>query len=162
VLEYGTKISDGTPSSVKNDPKVVAAYLGVDEDEASKMIAAPTDVKMNAGAAAPLALASKLDATSTKSKVQTSAKPKLVAKSKVVAIVKDDLKRIKGIGPVNEGKLNRHGVKTFAQIAAWKKADIIEAEAYLEFDGRIARESWVSQAKVLARQSAKTVTKGRK
>jgi branched-chain amino acid transport system ATP-binding protein len=34
VLEYGTKISDGTPSFVKNDPKVVAAYLGVDEDEA--------------------------------------------------------------------------------------------------------------------------------
>jgi branched-chain amino acid transport system ATP-binding protein len=33
VLDYGTKISDGRPDSVKSDPKVIAAYLGV-EDEA--------------------------------------------------------------------------------------------------------------------------------
>ena len=33
VLDYGQKISDGTPHHVKTDPAVIRAYLGVDEEE---------------------------------------------------------------------------------------------------------------------------------
>jgi branched-chain amino acid transport system ATP-binding protein len=36
VLDYGVKISDGTPDQVRNDPSVIAAYLGVADEEVAQ------------------------------------------------------------------------------------------------------------------------------
>lgn len=78
---------------------------------------------------------------------ETSTKRKMVA----AAAKPDNLKLIRGIGPQNEARLNGLGVNSFAQIASWTKGDQAHFSDVLAFPGRIEREEWVSQAKMLAK-----------
>ena len=63
----------------------------------------------------------------------------------------DDLKRIKGIGPKLEKLCHTLGFYHFDQIAAWTSAEVAWVDANLEgFKGRVTRDNWVEQAKLLA------------
>jgi predicted flap endonuclease-1-like 5' DNA nuclease len=64
---------------------------------------------------------------------------------------KDDLKKIKGVGPKIEGILNEKGIYHYDQVAAWKRKDVKWFDEELSFKGRIDREEWVKQAKALAK-----------
>lgn len=88
--------------------------------------------------------------TAAKPAAKPASKPK-AAPAK--AATPDDLKKIKGIGKLNEQRLNKEGVTRYAQIAAWKKADVARFDELLTFHGRIEREDWVGQAKKLAKPS---------
>lgn len=66
----------------------------------------------------------------------------------------DDLTRIWGIGAGNQQRLQENGIYYFCQIAAWSDADVDRFNTLLSFKGRIEREGWISQAKILVRDSA--------
>ena len=60
---------------------------------------------------------------------------------------KDDLKRIKGIGPLLEKRLNVLGIYTYEQISRFSpKDEVMINEAIEYFQGRISRDNWVEQA----------------
>lgn len=61
----------------------------------------------------------------------------------------DDLKRISGVGRQNEERLNKAGIWHFSQIAAWSDREIEWVSSYLAFPGRIQREDWIGQARLL-------------
>lgn len=62
----------------------------------------------------------------------------------------DDLKRIRGIGVLIEKKLNSLGILNYEQVANWTGADIERISRILDFKGRIEREHWIEQARILA------------
>ena len=63
----------------------------------------------------------------------------------------DDLKLIVGIGPKLEALCNRLGFFHFDQIANWTPGEIAWVDENLEgFKGRVTRDKWVVQAKILA------------
>ncbi len=76
----------------------------------------------------------------------------------------DDLKRIKGVGPKLEGVLHDLGFYHFEQIAAWTKENVAWVDGRLKFKGRIERDDWIGQAKLLAAgedtEFSKRVNKG--
>ncbi|MCR9125386.1 MAG: hypothetical protein NXH82_04605 [Rhodobacteraceae bacterium] len=62
----------------------------------------------------------------------------------------DDLKLIKGVGPKLESTLNELGFYHFDQIANWTEAEIAWVDTRLKFKGRILRDGWQDQARILA------------
>jgi predicted flap endonuclease-1-like 5' DNA nuclease len=62
----------------------------------------------------------------------------------------DDLKEIEGIGPAMEKLVNSLGFYHFDQIAKWTDADVAVVDAEMQnFKGRITRDKWVAQAKII-------------
>lgn len=68
----------------------------------------------------------------------------------------DDLKKISGVGPALEKKLNAAGITRYDQIANFTADDIQRIDEELNFKGRIERDDWTGQAKALAEAARET------
>lgn len=156
----------------KVEPKPVAAV------EPSAPVAAPAPAEPVALMAAPAAVAelvAKPEAAAPTAEVPAE-KPKAEAKPKAAkpkaakpapkakpakaeGLVRltaarggkaDDLKELEGVGPALEKLVNGLGFYHFDQIAAWTDADVALVDAEMKnFKGRIARDRWVAQAKII-------------
>ena len=63
----------------------------------------------------------------------------------------DDLKMIKGVGPKMEKLCNSLGFWHFDQVASWTADEVAWVDANLQgFKGRVSRDTWVEQARLLA------------
>lgn len=62
----------------------------------------------------------------------------------------DDLKKLPGVGPATEKKLNALGITTYAQIAAFTAEEIATVDAALKLKGKIEADDWQALAKELA------------
>jgi predicted flap endonuclease-1-like 5' DNA nuclease len=75
-------------------------------------------------------------------------KPKGIAKAR--GGKPDNLQRISGVGPKNESILHSLGFFHFDQISAWTSTEVNWVDDHLRFGGRIKREEWIRQARLLA------------
>ena len=66
----------------------------------------------------------------------------------------DDLKKISGVGPVLEQKLNDLGIFHYWQIAALNEDDMKALDEDLALHGRISRDDWIGQARALGEGEA--------
>ena len=133
------------PAPVKKAavPEAKAEVTKVKPAPAAKPKAEPGKVKAAPGA---------------KPKAASVAAPKAAAKPKATAkptaapkvSIPDNLELLKGVGPKLNTLLKSLGVTSFEQVANWSAADVREIDSRLgTFAGRISRDNWVDQAKLL-------------
>lgn len=132
------------PKAKAEAPKTKAAQV------AKTKAAVPVKVKKAEPAPKPKADAKPKTAVAAKPKA--AAKPKTVPKPKAApkSVIPDNLELLKGVGPKLNALLKTLGITSFEQVANWSAADVGEIDARLgTFAGRISRDNWVDQAKLL-------------
>ena len=156
------------PQAAPQAPRAAAAAVAtpipsnasakVAETAASIATVTAADVAPAAVTAMPAAekAAKPAAAKAAKPAAEKTAKPAAADKPAVLAKARDggpdDLKMIKGVGPVLEKALHENGVFHFDQVAAWKIKDARWFDENVKgANGRVIRDEWIKQAKILAK-----------
>ena len=148
----GTDAVASKSSAASAAPAAVATMpTSTPTARAANEVAAPAKPAVAKAAKPAVAKAAKpAAARAPKAPKAAPAKPAVLAKARAGGA--DDLKMIKGVGPVLEKALNASGVFHFDQVAVWKKADAVWFDENVKgANGRVVRDEWVKQAKILAK-----------
>ncbi len=151
INEHATKVANDAPTKAPEPAKKVTASKLEGDKGAQAKAATPKASNQNVGKPDSSDRAEVEVARSTKSAAdepQEGERPVVLDAPRDGG--KDDLKRIKGVGPKIESQLNDLGVFHFDQIANWTEDNKSWIDGYLKFRGRIDREEWIPQAKLLA------------
>jgi predicted flap endonuclease-1-like 5' DNA nuclease len=140
---------EAKPAKAAKPARAPAAAKPAKAAAAAKPAKAPAAAKVAEAPAA--AKPAKAPAAAKPAKAPKVAKPagpvRLTGPRKGVA---DDLKEIEGIGPAMEKLVNGMGFYHFDQIASWSDADVALVDSEMKtFKGRIVRDKWVAQAKII-------------
>ncbi len=141
---------DHSPDRSGTESPPIRAKVAAARRAAEPPVKAPkaAAVPMTAAAPAPApAIAPKPQATA----VAATGKPKRPqGLAKARGGKADNLQIISGVGPKLEKTLNGLGFYHFDQIGRWKRDEIDWIDEHLRFKGRIDRDKWIDQAKLLA------------
>jgi predicted flap endonuclease-1-like 5' DNA nuclease len=146
----------GKPGRIGRENWVEQAKVlvrGAEDADSNRPVRLADAIRDNAAAGQPRAPRSDLGhLRSVRSEALRGEPPEVVRPSILARPVGgfEDLKRIRGIGVLIEKKLNSLGIISYEQIANWTGADIDRISQILDFKGRIERENWVEQARILA------------
>ncbi len=163
VIDGGEKrdvLDEGAAPAQRNQalidaPAAVANNFGATSAVANTRNVAAASQTADAEAGATIVPESEMAATPAATRAHAAPPadaPHEPAVPKVVedGVMSDDLSKIKGIGPKLVTLLHELDVTSFSQIAAWTDSDIQKIDAQLgRFKGRITRDQWVEQAKML-------------
>ncbi|TDT74948.1 NADH dehydrogenase subunit E [Litoreibacter halocynthiae] len=151
--QHGGKAKGGAANkaSVPAKSKTAAAKKDARQVDATKAeVDAKKVARPKTGTVAPKSEAPKAKDPAKAKRVAADGKPELLKKARAGG--PDDLKLIKGVGPKLEQLLHKLGVFHFDQVSSWRKKEVEWVDENLEgFKGRVSRDEWVKQAKVLAK-----------
>ena len=141
-------LGENAVSGKATPPKAAATGKPANQQKkAAKPAAEKAPAKAAAKPAAKKAKSDKAEAV-TPAATGTPKKPRTMKAPRKAGA--DDLKQLKGVGPKLESTLNDLGFWHFDQIANWGADEIEWVDDNLSFKGRIERDGWIEQAKILA------------
>lgn len=157
-----TAASDATAAGIVSTTEVASDAPDDAEGPAEVVVAAPVaapsavlDMASVASSSSVAALSDETPEVPVKTKAPAKAPVAVDGKPPVLTQARDggadNLKLLKGVGPKLEQALNALGFYHFDQVAGWRKKEIEWVDDNLKFKGRIERDGWVAQAKILAK-----------